>query len=280
MITQKAGNPIRSFRPGVAEKLGYYVYRLVDPREEIGNGVSRTFYIGKGQGDRVFSHLWDAEAALERPPEERSKKEQRIIDIWNSKRDVAIVIHRHGMSEKEAFLVEAALIDMHPEVETDSEYRTNKQRGHHANALGMKTVDEINHQYAAQEAELLEPIALIKINRRWAEYTTAKGVAPQSNAIYEMTRGWWKVNPDNHPKVKRAAAVAFGLIREVFDIDDWTPRDANDRCAFNGRPSDDRSLVGKYVGHIFPTGAQTPVRWFYPGQGDQLLNKAKGEENA
>jgi hypothetical protein len=37
------------FPAEVAKKLGYYVYRLIDPR----NG--ETFYVGKGKG-RVFQH--------------------------------------------------------------------------------------------------------------------------------------------------------------------------------------------------------------------------------
>lgn len=41
---------IRSFSPEVCEKLGYYVYRLIDPR----NG--QTFYIGKGKGNRKSSN--------------------------------------------------------------------------------------------------------------------------------------------------------------------------------------------------------------------------------
>jgi uncharacterized protein len=40
-----------SFPVGVTEKLKTYVYRLIDPR----NG--ETFYVGKGQGDRVFAHI-------------------------------------------------------------------------------------------------------------------------------------------------------------------------------------------------------------------------------
>jgi hypothetical protein len=40
-----------SFPAGVAAKLKTYVYRLIDPR----NG--ETFYIGKGRGDRMFSHI-------------------------------------------------------------------------------------------------------------------------------------------------------------------------------------------------------------------------------
>ena len=34
--------------------VGYYVYRLVDPRD------NSTFYVGKGVGNRVFTHVADA----------------------------------------------------------------------------------------------------------------------------------------------------------------------------------------------------------------------------
>jgi hypothetical protein len=38
----------------VEEKLEWYVYALIDPRD------GRLFYIGKGKGSRVFSHAADA----------------------------------------------------------------------------------------------------------------------------------------------------------------------------------------------------------------------------
>src|SRR5208283_355525 len=38
------------FSPAVSDKLKCYVYRLIDPR----NGT--TFYVGRGRGNRVFSH--------------------------------------------------------------------------------------------------------------------------------------------------------------------------------------------------------------------------------
>lgn len=53
----------------VIEVLGHYVYRLIDPR----NG--ETFYVGKGQGNRVFAHvggaLKDADNSLADPKLER-----------------------------------------------------------------------------------------------------------------------------------------------------------------------------------------------------------------
>ena len=42
---------LSKFSPDVRKQLKFYVYRLVDPR----NG--KTFYVGKGQGNRVFDHM-------------------------------------------------------------------------------------------------------------------------------------------------------------------------------------------------------------------------------
>ncbi len=39
------------FTSKVADQLKYYVYLYIDPRD------SKTFYIGKGTGNRAFTHL-------------------------------------------------------------------------------------------------------------------------------------------------------------------------------------------------------------------------------
>ena len=41
---------MEAFPHEVRTKLGWYVYRLIDPR------TGFTFYVGKGRGDRVFHH--------------------------------------------------------------------------------------------------------------------------------------------------------------------------------------------------------------------------------
>lgn len=73
-----------SFKPEVAGKLRTYVYRLIDPR----NG--ETFYVGKGQGNRVFAHI--REQVDEDDP---TNKLLRIRDIHLAGFEVAHVIHRH-----------------------------------------------------------------------------------------------------------------------------------------------------------------------------------------
>jgi uncharacterized protein len=85
--------------------LGWYVYRLIDPR----NG--ETFYVGKGRGNRVFVHVHAADG-LE--GDDLENKVKRIRQIQNAGLEVAHVIHRHGLDERSAFEVEAALIDAYP----------------------------------------------------------------------------------------------------------------------------------------------------------------------
>ena len=58
------------FSPEVCNKLEYYVYRLIDPR----NGD--TFYVGKGKGNRVFAHA-NAEPETGADSDELSDKMQR-----------------------------------------------------------------------------------------------------------------------------------------------------------------------------------------------------------
>ncbi|GFP37130.1 uncharacterized protein HKBW3S44_00810 [Candidatus Hakubella thermalkaliphila] len=98
-------SPRESFPTDIARKLRWYVYRLIDLR----NG--ETFYVGKGQGNRVSS-LIRAEQGLD--GDDLDNKIKRIRKIRLAGFEVAHVIHRHGMDEKTAFEVEAALIDAYP----------------------------------------------------------------------------------------------------------------------------------------------------------------------
>lgn len=116
------------FTPTVAGKLNYYVYRLIDPR----NG--ETFYIGKGRGNRLFAHV---KGELRADTEELTDTFLRIRKIRADGFDIAHVVHRHGLTEDQAFEVEAALIDAYPEV-------TNQLGGKYSNDRALCTLNKLS----------------------------------------------------------------------------------------------------------------------------------------
>lgn len=138
------------FPPGVAKHLGWYVYRLIDPR----NG--ETFYVGKGRGDRVFDHVRSALAETE-DEDAADLKLQRIKDIASAGLAVGHVVHRHNIEDEDVALqIEAALIDAYPGT-------TNKVSGHGSGDYGCRHVEEIVSEYDAQPFVAKEPLILISI---------------------------------------------------------------------------------------------------------------------
>lgn len=99
------------FTSEVCAELKYYVYRLVDPR----NG--QTFYVGKGKNNRVFAH---ANCALKsyndvdyipELDDDENLKYKTIREIEDSGLKVIYIIQKYGLDERDAFVVESALID-------------------------------------------------------------------------------------------------------------------------------------------------------------------------
>jgi len=76
------------FLKSVVNQLQYYVYRLIDPRND------ETFYVGKGSGNRVFEHV---RGELRGDDDELTGKLKRIREIRKDRFEVA-VIHPRGMT--------------------------------------------------------------------------------------------------------------------------------------------------------------------------------------
>lgn len=236
------------FTDEVIEKLKYYVYRLIDPR----NG--QTFYVGKGKGNRVFAHI-DAEVGTDGDSDEISDKIQLIRDIKLSGFETQHVVHRHGMDEATALQVEAALIDAYPGL-------TNIAGGHGNDAFGVMHSQQIINIYAAREAILEDNVILININD-----------SSKTEEIYEAVRYAWRVNSNNANKCKYALAVVRGIIKEVFLIKEWL--EATDKN-FPGRPTREGrwgfrgelaefNIRDKYKNKRLPDNmrhTQNPIRYF------------------
>ena len=218
--------PIDSFPAGVAEQLKWYVYRLIDPR----NG--ETFYVGKGQGNRVFSHanglLSEDEGDVSDP------KLQRIKDIKLAGLEVAHVIHRHGIdSSRTAYEVEAALIDAYPGL-------TNKVRGHGTRDYGNRHVEEIIGEYAGEEFEVKEPLMVISIGVSYYLWHSA----------YDAVRYSWKISPWRFDRYKLVLASLRGMIVGAYRPAMWLP----------GTKDNFRQFVE------FPGYTEAPDRWGFEGE--------------
>ncbi|MDQ2841048.1 MAG: hypothetical protein M3Y72_08425 [Acidobacteriota bacterium] len=242
-----------AFPQSVLEHIGSYVYRLVDPR----NG--QTFYVGKGTGNRLFEHVAEA-ASL---PDRASLKMDRIREIEASGDRVRYVIHRHGLSDDVALIVESTLIDAYQDL-------SNAQVGHGAHSRGSMTVGELIGMYDRGVAEIDVPVVLLNLNRQFDRSLT-------DEQLYERTRGYWVMNPDKHPEVKYAMAIAYGLIREVYRIEHWERSPVYDivesdlrrvdasegrsaiRCAFVGSVATD--VRERFIYKSLPGNSQNPVRW-------------------
>lgn len=215
------------FPRSVQEKLGYYVYLLLDPRD------AKIFYVGKGIGNRVFAH---AQAAIDDPTD--SEKLDRIREILSTGRKVQYIIHRHGLTEKEAYEVEAALIDFVGITDL-----TNEVEGHNSDDRGKMTVSEIIGKYVALPAQIDKPVILVTFNRRYE-----RGMSIDD--IYEKVRGDWVIGT-RRKNAEYACAVSNGIIRAVFRIDGWSPVETQDlyktkRWKFHGKIAED--LWDEYVG--------------------------------
>lgn len=237
---------LESFPPEVVSRLKTYVYRLIDPRH------GETFYVGKGKGNRVFAHI---RAEKDFDGDEITDKLKRIREIRVAGFEVAHVIHRHGLDDRTAFEVEAALIDAYPGLTNDV--------GGHGNDYGAMHAKEIVCRYCAEPAVFQHKALLISVNR-----------SAMGTSLYEATRYAWKVSRTKAKQAEVILATRQGLIVGAFVADDWLDATAKDfpghedapgRLAFVGREAPDkfqRLYVGKRVPDEYrKPGAANPIKY-------------------
>ena len=241
---------MQHFTPKVVEKLKFYVYLYIDPRN------NQPFYIGKGNGNRVFAHL---KATGD------SEKVRILGDLSQANLKPMIELLKYGLTEKQALLVEATAIDL-----IDVNNLTNAARGHGSKYGARATVDEVQATLSANPVEVKHPSLLININREFYYGMTAM-------ALYDATRSAWKLGPKRE-QVELALSVYKGIVREVYRVSAWVPGGHSmrgvdtegrpplreDRWEFIGTVAEDsvrKRYIGKSVAHYFPRGSQNPVKY-------------------
>ena len=240
------------FKQTVIKALQYYVYCLVDPRN------NKIFYIGKGHGNRVFNHVADSlNENLD------CLKLNTIRDIHQHGLQVVYYIIRHGLTEDEAYIVESALIDVltYEQFNTES-ILTNIYAGHHQWDKGVKTVEEINTMYDCDE---LQPnsgdrIICINVNKTYKPGTDYYGVRDN---LYEATRKYWRINGNRAKTANLVLSVYQGIVRAAFKPIEWkisdVKFDTGDRWEFIGVEIHDSPYLNKSIKEYIKKGNQNPI---------------------
>ncbi|WP_342545432.1 hypothetical protein [Lysinibacillus sp. FSL K6-4013] len=238
----------RQFSKEVINKLKYYVYIYSDPETE------EIFYVGKGIGNRVFSHLTDSED---------SEKTLYIKRIMDRGQEPKIEILTHGLEDEHTALkVEAAIIDL-----IGKDRLTNRVRGWQSGVFGRVEVNQLISHYEREQVDIDVPVILIRLNRLFRYDMT-------DIELYDATRGVWRIGLDRE-KVEYAFAVFDGIVHEVYEVIAWfqagstfntrgSLEDEPNRWEFVGQRAEETlrsKYIGKSVEHYLPRNAQNPIKY-------------------
>jgi hypothetical protein len=246
------------FNQGTIEALAYYVYALVDPRD------NRIFYIGKGKGNRVFQHAKDS-----LNENDQSLKLDIIRSILREGKQVELYILRHNLTEEIAFIVESTLIDLLTYNKFNkTNLLANIAAGYHQWDEGIKNVDEINAIYNCAKIDVNhgDTLLLVSLNNSFNQ-KNAKGVYRRVD-IYEATRKYWPIGKNSPQEIKYVLGVYKGVVRSVIEVESWTwtkiAEDGTifkkDRCVFEGKLIADSSYLNTDVSD-YPFGTRGAVRY-------------------
>ena len=197
---------IKQFSEKAIEHLnGFYVYALIDPRNNL------VFYIGKGTGNRVFSH----EIESGKSQNSEKAKLRKIREIETSGLSVKRVVVNWGMTEAEAFAAEASLINLMGFLSADA--LTNAVAGHHVHeALSVEDFEIMHGAEHLQPEDIQHSIMVIKINKRYRRDMS-------SAELYDVVRGIWRasLNSVKRRRVEYVFGVYNQLIVAVYKPDEW-----------------------------------------------------------
>lgn len=241
------------FPQDVINSLKYYVYLYSHPKS------GEIFYVGKGKGNRVFSHLKD---------DKESDKVNYLTQLKESGLEPRIEILIHGIEDEQTALrVEASIIDL-----IGKGNLTNSQSGWKSATYGRMTIDQVISTYKKEDIDIDDKVMLIRINKEF-RYSI------NEVELYDMTRGRWVINPERSKNVKYALSVYDGVVQEVYEVIDWfkggrtfsirpdreeAKKEETNRWEFVGNIADEnirKKYKHKSVSHYFKKGNANPITY-------------------
>ena len=179
----------------ILKEMKNYVYLLSDPQ------TNEIFYVGKGKGNRVFSHLKD---------NSDNPKVKKIKEIQAQGYEPKVEFLVHGVEDEVTIKkIEAAIIDL-----IGKNKLTNKVGGYESSYFGRMDLEQIKAKYSSDEANITENVVLIKLSK-----TFRYNMDPMD--LYDYTRGVWHVSEGRRESIKYAFAVYDGIIQETYNVLQW-----------------------------------------------------------
>ena len=238
------------FSTDILSEMKHYVYILSDPSD------NEIFYVGKGKGNRVFSHLKE---------QSDNPKTRKIKEIRSKGLEPKIEFLVHGVKDDHTVRkIEAAIIDL-----IGKNKLTNKVSGYESSDFGRMDVDQIRSKYTSDIANITENVLLLKLSD-----TFSYNMDPME--LYDYTRGIWPVGI-KRDRVDYVFAVYDGIIQETYNVLQWfeagttyTNRVNKDawkgkRWEFIGSISEEMRKKYRYksVAHYYPPNAQNPIKYTF-----------------
>ncbi len=209
-----------AFPPGVAARLGWYVYLLSEPQS------GRVLFVGRGREDRCFDHVRAARTPAGPDPSNRRAGPgpgggapppssdgttgpfpglDRIRQVEATDGPVRVEILRYGMSADEAKLAEVVAADALG-LPVDTKRRRQRQA---AGELGIRLAKRAKFKRE-------HPVVLLRIGAEGAD------------TGYENVRHGWRIgrrwtDPDAARSPRWAVIVDGEMVIGVYRIEGWEP---------------------------------------------------------
>lgn len=220
----------------------YYVYIYTNPK------TGETIYVGKGTGKRALAHLKGA-------GNDELKAKIKALKSKGLKPRIEVLCGK--MTQSDALAAEAAVIEF-----VGKDQLGNAVSGH-THGYGRMTYDEYIAVTKGEEVEVTHKALLLNVNQKFNRNMMKKD-GTTTKALRDITCAEWSMGK-NAEKAEYAFAVYHGIVREVYQVQKWSPPrmvNGKERRAFTGKVAPEnirKRYVRKFVGG--KKGAQNPVAY-------------------